>query len=210
MPKRPPLPCGPYFCPAPLRLLWPDDGIRARDIAALYGCSLSELERRAHRLDVWEQRRHRRTMVYSMSEFRRLWADQSVSTDEIGRRLGMVKRVVQAHARKLGLPRRTTGRKPVYPFDDLFEVMWREGVIAREIATVYGCAASLVGKEAERRGLPRRQRKAGWLVNSKTLAEFRQWQLRQALAASAASEQAALRRAEMVDRIIGTVARRAA
>lgn len=188
MPRKPALPCGSWFCPVPLRLLWPIKAVPLADVAACYGRSRQEMERRAHMLGIWGLRPHGRVALYSVAEFKRLWLDPGMTKARIAARFGMARVQVQLHARRLGLPPRRTGAPPVYTFGPEFDAMWRARVMAREMASVYGCAPTLIHKEAERRGYGPRGRAGPRL----TLAQFR-------LAETARAEQAALRLAEMVD-----------
>lgn len=152
-------PCGRRFCPAPMRLLWPIKPIRVREIAAVYGVTGPEIDRRAEELGITDERPRRRTMKYSKQEFRALWADPSLTLEDIGQRLCMVPRVCTKHARQMGLPWRKGGAKPVYRFDDDFDAMWGARVSCREMAAYYGnCSKSLIGFEAKRRKLAPRPR----------------------------------------------------
>lgn len=171
MPKRPHMPCGTRFCPVPLRLLWPIKEVRVRAIGAIYDVTTPEIDRRAEQIGIYAERPHRRVMVYSKSEFRRLWADQTMSLRQIGERLGMVPRVVQLHARRLGLPTRKCGQKPTYAFDADFDALWAAKVSCQDMARHYGgCSKALIGVEAKRRNLPPRIR-AGKLTPIATVLE---------------------------------------
>lgn len=164
MVKSIPKPCGIRFCPVPLRLLWPLKAVKVRDIARLYGVGVSEIERRAEQIAIYNQRPHRRVMVYSKTEFKRLWDDQMLTLEQIGDRLGMLPRVATLHARRLGLPERKCGQKPTYTFDADFDALWRAKVSCQDMARHYGgCSKSLIGVEARRRKLPPRPR-AGKLM----------------------------------------------
>jgi hypothetical protein len=170
--------------------------LRLVRVAAIYGCTLPEVERRAERLGIAGQRPHRRTPVYSVPAFRQLWLDPSLSLAEIGARLGMVKRSVSIHARRLGLGPRQTGRRATVVFDALFDRMWLDDVTTGAMAAHYGCSRSNIGHEARRRGLPGRART---MPGRKTLAQFQEAQLGRAMARHAKIEQDALRLSEMVD-----------
>lgn len=190
MVKKLRMPCGPRFCPAALRLLWPIKTVKVRDIARLYGVTPPEIERRAEELTIYGLRPHRRTMVYSKAEFKRLWENDALTLEDIGECIGMVPRVVTNHARKLGLPERKCGPKPTYTFDEDFDALWRAKVSCQEIARHYGgCSKSLIGIEAKRRKLPPRPR-AGKLHPIATVLE--------ALAAKKLAE-AMRREAEIAD-----------
>lgn len=164
MGKRLRMPCGRRFCPAAIRMLWPIKTVKVADIARLYGVTVSEIDRRAEEITIYDQRPHRRVMAYSKTEFRRLWADSSITLEDIGNRIGMLPRVVTIHARKLGLPPRKCGQKPTYTFDEDFDALWRAKVSCEDMARHYGgCSKSLIGVEAKRRKLPPRPR-SGKLV----------------------------------------------
>jgi hypothetical protein len=152
MPKKPALPCGTWFCPVPLRLLWPIKAVPLTRIGACYDRSRMEMERRARILGIWDQRRHGRVPVYSVAEFTRLWLDPSLTRARIARRFGMTKAQLWLHSQRLVLPARRTGAPPVYAFGPEFDAMWKARVMAREMARVYGCHATLIHKEATRRG----------------------------------------------------------
>lgn len=190
MPRRPTLTCGQYFCPAPLRLLYPIKAVPAASVARIYGCGLSEVERRAHKLGVFDLRPHRRVMVYSAAAFRAAWADPDLTVAEIAARFGMLDLVAGQHARRLGLPPRIGGA-PRAAFGPAFDRHWRDGVRTRVMAAIYGCHPDTVLREARRRGLSRRKRGSAKLGADHLL--------QQVLARSAAETHAALRDSEMID-----------
>lgn len=189
MPRKPAMPCGVWFCPVPLRLLWPIKAIRVADIGAIYGRSKSEMDRRAVALGIWEDRAHPRVPVYSASEFRRMWLDASIPRREVGARLGMTVLQVYLHAKAMGLPRRRGGCKPSVVFGPLFAEMWRAGVLQRDMSRHFGCSLALIGIEADRQGLERRSRSGP--RQSLTLAQFWEWRLGQMMAARVAAERQA-------------------
>lgn len=189
MPRRPPLPCGVWFCPVPMRLLWPIKAVSLDRIGAIYGRSRPEIERRARQLGLWDDRRHRAELVYSVAEFRRMWLDPKMTKPKIGARFGMNRAQVWQHAQRLGLPPRKPGRVFVHVFGADFDALWRAGVLAREMARHYGCSVSLISHEAARRGLPRRTRS---MPQGRTMLQYR-------LAQTAAETTAALHLSEMVD-----------
>lgn len=182
--RKPNLPCGVYFCPAALRMLWPVKAIRIVDIATVYGVGIAETTRRAERIGVIDQRKKRREPKYSPLEFRRLWADETLRVRDIAERLGMVVRSVEAHAAKMQLPRRKVGSPRVYAFPDDFNEMWAAGIVTRDIGDFVGCCHTLVSVEAKRRKLKRRNRSSvgkvsmvAYQLAKLAKAERAQWQL---------------------------------
>lgn len=196
MPYRPPMPCGVYFCPAPMRMLWPVADMPQKQIGAVYGVTWAELARRADRLGIEDQRPKRRSPSYSAVEFKRLCADEAFTIRQIAARLNMEMQGVRKHARRMGLPPRKGGRRASVQWPADFAAMWLANVGAPEIAERLGCHATMISRKARKMGLPDR-RATRW--NIITIADYRALQLRNALAARAREEQAALRNAEMVD-----------
>jgi hypothetical protein len=190
--------CGHGFCPAVLRLLWPENAIRIGDIAGLTRVTPATIWTRVERLGLYDPRAHRLKPRYTPGAFRALWADQNLSLAEIGARLGGMHPVnVTQHAARMGLSPRKTGRKPKIVIGADFDLMWWMGVKVRDIARAHGMCQAHASRLALSRGLPPRDRpgRHGKL----TLEQFRDWQLGQALARSAAETTAALRLSGMVD-----------
>lgn len=142
----------------------------------------------------------KRGQQVSLAEFRRMWFDPTLTLDDIGRILGICNRAVWQRARHRGMPDRTSifkpGPKPT--LDAAAEAMWRACVRAEDIAAAYGTRVSTVHMHVNRNGVKRARVVSRWNPGI-TLADYRVLQLREALAASAREEQAALRNAEMVD-----------
>lgn len=199
MPNMPDMPCGVPFCAAALRLMWPLKEFRLTDIGAVQGCTPPAVCRRADVLGIWDLRPHGRVSVFSVTRLRQLWADDRLTNDQIAATLNLHPRMLSQHARSLGLPQRRMGQKQKVRFGPEFEVMWNANVLSREIARHYGCRICSVEHEVRRRGLQRRRRCKGWLAEAKTLDQFREWQLGQAMARTAAETEAVLKLAEMVD-----------
>lgn len=133
--------------------------------------------------------------TFSLSELRRLWADDSLTNAQIAVAVGYSERGLCTVARKLGLPPRRIG--PKVTFDtDLFERLWRAGVGAREIAGLFGCNRFTLSSAAARMGLPLRG--GGWSPVI-TLAQYREAELGQRMAAAARLEAGALLASDMVD-----------
>lgn len=198
MPKRPALPCGLWFCPVPLRILYPDPAFRVTDIAALYGTGLSEVERRAHKLGLFALRPHRTVPRYSRTAFAAMWRDPSLTVREIAGIMGLGKHTVSMHARRLGLGPRRGGAASV-TFGPGFAALWNSGLRTADMARHYGCHPDTVLREALRQGLPRRVR----LQKRPRLANLAEWALARALAEDAARTRAALKRRDMVGIVAG-------
>lgn len=197
MPRRPALPCGVWFCPVPMRILWPDNAFLQERIGAVYECSRSEVARRAVQLGIWEARKHPKTPVYSVAAFRAAWMDPSLPKGRIAQMFGLTRLQVYLHAKGMGLPSKKVGRLPIFDFGPDFSAMWSDGVLQADMARHFGCSLALIGIEADRRGLPRRSRVGP--RNQITLAQWRELQLGRAMAVQAAETAAALELFEMVD-----------
>lgn len=134
----------------------------------------------------------------SDAEFRRLWADLSITVAEIGERLGIGQTAVSSRARTRKLPPRPA-RNGVTPVCNpaVLTRLWLADVPILEIAGALGCDEKTVRNTRRRLGLP--ERGPGKRKTAVSLSDYRALQLRNALAARAREEQAALRNAEMVD-----------
>lgn len=136
----------------------------------------------------------------TVAEFRRMWYDPSLTVADIGRILGICDRSVWQRAKHRGMPDRTTiikpGPRPT--LDAAAEAMWRACVRAEDIADLYGVKVSTVHMHVHRNKVQRSRKVNRWHP-AISLADYRALQLREAMAASAREEQAALRLAEMVD-----------
>lgn len=146
----------------------------------------------------------------SEAEFRRLWDDPSITVAQIGERLGIRQTAVSSRAKTRNFPPRPArGTKPICDVAQLTR-MWLAGVAIPGIAEALGCNEKTVRNTRVRLGLP--ERSPGRWKASIGLADFRAVQLRDALAARAREEQAAMINAEMVDNFqaLGRALRRAA
>lgn len=133
----------------------------------------------------------------SEAEFRRLWGDLSLSEAQIGQMLGISQTAVSSRAMTRGLPRRpASGGAIVITDNTLFRRLLLAGLRYADIAERMGCNEKTVRNHRKRLGLPGRGEGKRATM---TLADFDALQLRNALAARAREEQAALRNAEMVD-----------
>lgn len=136
----------------------------------------------------------------SEAEFRRMWMDVTLSTVEIGARLGISAAAVCSRAKTRGLPSRNGGSAlKVRPITDPeFPAMYRMGVSLTEMADLYRCSRTHIRLEALRLGqAPRNCRGMGQTIS---IAEYRQRRILQALAKSAAREQSLIIHCEMADR----------
>mgnify|MGYP001193178052 CR=1 FL=1 len=133
--------------------------------------------------------------TFTLSELRRLWADDGLTNAEIAAAIGYSERGVYSLSRKLGLPSRRLGPKVTFD-QSLFESLWRAGVGAREIAALFGVNRYTLSNAAVRMGLP--QRGGGWQPRM-SLAQYREAQLARRMADSARREAGALLAAGMVD-----------
>ena len=100
----------------------------------------------------------------SQAEFARLWADRSITTDEIGRRLGITRQAVCQRAQARGLPPRKGHQRfqrAIPPGrDDEFRALWEARVSVREMCRRLGCQPWNVRQHAARLGYPPRVK--GW------------------------------------------------
>lgn len=126
-----------------------------------------------------------------LAEFRAMWNDPSLSVAQIGERLGICQQAVTQRAKTRGLPaRKPRGGQHVIN-EPQFRKLYAAGIAMAEIARILGCDRKTVHNAVDRFGLPRRGsgNPKQWL----TLADYRAAQLREAMAATAKAEQAAMR-----------------
>lgn len=93
----------------------------------------------------------------SSAEFRRLWADQSMSTKALARQLGMTTSGLRARAALLGLPSKRLRTIADIAADPEFSAMWRALVDREQMGTHFGmcersiyAAGALCGFKSER------------------------------------------------------------
>lgn len=129
----------------------------------------------------------------SEAEFRRLWADMTISQSGIGRLLGISGEAVRFRAASRDLPPRPSARAFARRFDHAKIVrLYRAGLAIHVIAGMEGCSASVVHHALRSAGVSKRGRHDPGAIS---LARM----MRGAMAATAREEQAALWNAEMVD-----------
>ena len=135
----------------------------------------------------------------SEAEFRRLWADTSISVEGIGRQLGISGNAVKQRAKVRGLPDRPRGRKfaRVYCHDRMVK-MYRAGLSMGAVAAFVGCKENTVFRALRRAVVTLRDRKDPTSISARAAAQ-------RLMAASARETADALRRAKMVDLIAGRV-----
>jgi hypothetical protein len=138
----------------------------------------------------------------SRARFTDFW-QRHVHGDVIAAHFGIDRSTVTKLARRYGLTLRHERRAARWaiPFERSAEFtdMWRGMVKSGHIAAHFGVNRKTVENHAKRLLLPLRGKGSNtrWL----DLSQWRDLQLRDAMAASARKEQAALRLAEMVDKI---------
>lgn len=129
------------------------------------------------------------------AEFARAWNNPDLTTEDIAAMFGVYRTSVSTMGQRRGLPPRKCGAKPKIAREP-FASLWMAGVAAAEIAAELGVSRNYTGVLARRFGLPNRPRGSRQVIS---MADYRALVLRQALAARAREEEAALRLAEMVD-----------
>lgn len=98
----------------------------------------------------------------SEAEFRRLWLDTSISTEEIGRHLDISQQAVCCRAKARGLPPRGANRATQWAITgeraEQLRAMWEAGVPSGEMLAYFGVTKETLIGTAARLGLPRRGR----------------------------------------------------
>ena len=144
----------------------------------------------------------------SAADFRRMWADTSLTLHEIGKKLGIHQSTVSQRASAFGLPKRHDVIPPIRPHRKIHDPqlcrdMLRFGVSVPEICAHFGITPSGLKSFRVRSGEPARKR-GTHPSTSKTVAEFKAAQAAKALAARLDAEARQTRNAfilsEMVDR----------
>lgn len=129
------------------------------------------------------------------ARIRAVWLDEVITSTEAARRLGMTRSNLWRRAAAMGLParQRTKTRK----LDDLalLDRLWRAQVRAADIAAVFGVCASHICNVAAERGLPRRPK-------GQPVIRLTEYLAREGLTRAAAETRAAMRSAEMIDRVM--------
>ena len=99
-----------------------------------------------------------RVVRASVTDVRRVWADQERTLPQAAAALGMSVDALQARAVRLQLPPRRGGRREsIRPRQEAeFRVMWMAGISARIIGEYFGCSYCAVINAARRLQLPAR------------------------------------------------------
>jgi hypothetical protein len=132
------------------------------------------------------------------SLIRKLWQDPGLTRPQAARIAGLTVANLWRRAKKLGLPPRGEGGRPVSVSQEdipLFRTMWRAGVSAADMAGHFGISRDTPLKMAVRLGEAPRGRARRPI----SLSQFLEAELARHLAIEAATTRAALRDAEMVD-----------
>lgn len=148
-----------------------------------------------------EKRRAHRGIKTSHAEFLRLWNDMTLTTEEIGRRLGIHQTNVCVRAKSRGLPPRGQGVKHRIRDTDLFREMWEAGVMVDDMAAHFKVFTSTIGRTRRRLGLQGRKR--GGNPVSLTLEQFLHDRLARQMARTAMQETLMLLDAGVIDRTHG-------
>lgn len=127
--------------------------------------------------------------------FAQAWNNPDLTTDDIAAMFGVHRSSISIMGPCRGLAPRKIGAKPKHD-REAFARLWLAGVTTAEIAMHMSMARNYPGVLARSIGLPARWR--GWRGGI-TMADYLAIRLRNALAARAREEQAALINAEMVD-----------
>jgi hypothetical protein len=132
---------------------------------------------------------------------REAWMDATLTSAEAATKVGLSRSNLWKRAKAMGLPPRPTGRRPATD-EALLAAMWSAGILARDIATHFGCNVLTVSQTARRLGLALRHqggprtavRLSVWLAHRRMEAMAR------AMREAARETDGALKVAEMVDR----------
>lgn len=180
-----PQPCGLKFCPAPLRILWPDMAFEQKAIGAIYGICGEMTSKRAEALGIHDQRPPtRRKAIYSRKRFEKIWTDLTITRGQAAALIGLHPDVCARHAKRMGIKARPMAVKIIFWPED-FNAIWDAGVSTQEIARASKCCGETVLTEARRRKLSHRDARFRAKVS---LAEYR---LARAMAADARTTQLA-------------------
>ncbi|WP_323041127.1 hypothetical protein [Gemmobacter sp.] len=130
------------------------------------------------------------------ARIRAVWLDETIAGTEAARRVGLTRSVLGLHAKRLGLPPRKSGRLHALSAAQRAELAryWAASICAGDLAARYGLSVGHVGRLAHQMGLPRRP--SGF--RGVALADYL---LRDGMARAAAETRAAMRSADMVDRL---------
>ena len=132
----------------------------------------------------------------SISEFRRMWNDKTMTQRDIAKELGITTKSVFNRARARGLQSRHINRR--CGLDAEAKAMWDAGVTAKDIAAEYGLGVPTVYQYFRKL----RGSKSG-RVRRKIISieDYRALQLAEAMAQSADETKAEMRKRNLEDRI---------
>lgn len=195
------------------RAMWLDLSVTCADIRARFDCSQEYLSRQAKRLGLPSRAYQGRARIGGR-DFAAMWT-AGVKTQDMCDHFGCSRKGLEDAVKRLGLPQRPKGGLAEYLLTidryqrgiriggDEFRAMWAGYVALPDMAAYFGICTRAVADLARRLGLPAR---AMGRRKCPSLAQWRmrvaQDQLRVAMATAARVEQAALRRADMVDRLM--------
>ena len=189
-------PCGFNICAAAIRMLWSPD-ISKRQVGKWLGIAGTSATRWADTVGLDSRVNVRPPKQISARAVRTAWMDQTITTAEAAKRVGLSTRSLYERSLKMQLPPRKSG-VAAKPWPDDFNEMWAAGLTTRDMAKLCSRrAASHITVEAQRRGLP--GRRIGMNNSPPTIEEYHAMKLREAMAATAKIEQGHWRNAEMVD-----------
>lgn len=134
-----------------------------------------------------EQKKVNRGLKLSAAEFKRLWQDPTLTTEEIGRRLGIHQTAVCKRATARGFAPRGSMARIAILDTDLFREMWDAGVQIKDMARHFDVSGSNIKRTRQRLGLPNRTR--GNSRSFLTLEQFHHDRLARQMARTALQEQ---------------------
>lgn len=134
----------------------------------------------------------------SHAEFLRLWNDPTLTTAEIGRRLGCHQSAVCKRAAARGLPERGCLARIKIHDEALFREMWDAGVQIADMAAHFKVSPSNIKRACKRFGVTPRG-KGDWR-RAKTLSQFLQDRLARSWAVTSLRDQVMMIDAGMIER----------
>ena len=141
-------------------------------------------------------RAHQHFKPFSAKAFAAAWADESLRRPQIAAMFGISNLHCWRRAKALGLPPRRQGPPRKATPDAFIKAAWLAGVGSRAICRAAGIDDETLYSRVREMGLPLR---GPGKRPKMTLADFREVQLRDAMAISAAETRAHMKLAEMVD-----------
>ena len=179
-----------------VRELWLREDLTRAQQARAAGVAISWLTTRARRLGL-PRRRAASDRRIPASRIREVWMNSALTTQQAAAAVGLARGSLWRRAKALGLPPRASGNRHaiVGPLAELrFRAMWQAHVHASEIAAHFGIHVMTVSGQARRLGLAPRARPSRPISMERFRSMCREVELRDALAARAEVENAALKR----------------